>query len=189
MSVLDIIGADKSGSSDSNTVGFYSASSDYTTAGDYDVVAVVSGGVISSAQIKLSSESVYRDATISGNIITGISTFDDNGDPVYPENGLQLSVDLSQDGSFNARIRVKQGFAGAMEDAMDKMLKATTGSIPINITHTDDKIELLEDKIEAEEARLTKKEARMVARYARLEKTLALLQSQLAALGLSTESS
>ena len=189
MSVLDIIGADKSGSSDSNIVKFYGASSDYTTAENYDVCVVVSGGNLVYSTFKLTTESMWHGGTCSGNIATANSTFDDNGDPVYPENGLQVSVDLSQNGSFYATVRVKQGFAGAMEDAMDKMLKATTGSIPIDITHTDDKIELLEDKIEAEEARLTKKEARMVARYARLEKTLALLQSQLAALGLSMESS
>jgi flagellar hook-associated protein 2 len=186
MDALAIIGADKSGSSDSNTIEFYDASSTYTTAGSYDVEVVVGGGAITSARIKLSSESTYRDATYSGNIVTGDSTFDDNGDPVYPENALQLSVDLSQDGTFTATVRVKQGFTGAIEDAMDNMLKATTGSIQIDQEHVDDTIEDIQDKIELEEARLTKREARLVARFSHLEKTLALIQSQMAALGFGT---
>jgi flagellar capping protein FliD len=183
MDVLALIGADKTGSSDSNTIDFYGASSDYTTAGTYDAEVVVSAGAITSAKIKLSSESTYRTATYSGNIVTGDSTFDDNGDPVYPENGLQLSVDLSQDGTFTATVRVKQGFAGAIEDILDRILKATTGTMDIDQEHVADQIEYLEEKIELEEYRLTEREARLVARFARLERTLALLQNQMAALG------
>ncbi|HUW17751.1 MAG TPA: flagellar filament capping protein FliD [Sedimentisphaerales bacterium] len=183
MGVLAIIGADKTGSSNSNTIKFYGASSDYTTAGNYDVQVVVSGGAITSAKIKLSTESTYRDAAFSGNIVTGNGSFDDNGYPVYPENGLQLSVDLSQNGTFTATVRVKQGFAGAMEDALDKMLKVTTGSIQIDQEHVDDQTKHLQDRIDDEEDRLTKTEARLVARFARLEKTLALIHHQLAALG------
>jgi len=183
MGVLAIIGADKTGSSDSNTIEFYDASSNYTTAGSYDVEVVVSGGAITSARIKLSSESTYRDATHSGNIVTGDSTFDDNGNPVYPENALQLSIDLSQDGTFTATVRIKQGFTGAIEDALDRMLKATTGSIQIDQKYVNDQIEYIQEKIELEEYRLTKREERLIARFARLERTLALLQNQMAALG------
>jgi flagellar capping protein FliD len=181
--VLAIIGADKTGSSDSNTIEFYNASSNYTTAGSYDVEVVVSGGAITSAKIKLSTDSTWRDATYSGNIVTGNSTFDDNGDPVYPENALQLSIDLSQDNTFTATVRVKQGFTGAIEDALDKMLKATTGSIQIDQEHVGDQIEYIQEKIELEEYRLTKREDRLIARFARLEKTLALIQNQMSALG------
>ncbi|MBN2183276.1 MAG: flagellar filament capping protein FliD [Sedimentisphaerales bacterium] len=187
MGVLALIGADKTGSSDSNTINFYGASSKYTTAGTYNVEVVVSGGEITSARMKLSDESTYRDATISGNIITGESSFDENGDPVNPENSLQLSVNLSHDGTFTATVRVKQGFAGAMEDALERMLRTTTGSVVIDKEYIGDQIENLEEKIEAEEDRLEKKEERLVARYATLERTLALLQNQLAALGLSSE--
>ena len=183
MSVLAIIGADKTGSSDSNTIEFYGAHSDYTTAGSYDVEVVVSGGAITSAKIKLSTESTFRDATYSGNIVTGDSTFDDNGAPMYPENALQLSVDLSQDGTFTATVRVKQGFTGAIEDALDKMLKVTTGSIQIDQKHADNQIEYLQEKIENEEYRLIKREERLIARFSRLEKNLALIQQQMSALG------
>jgi flagellar capping protein FliD len=124
--------------------------------------------------------------TITNNIVTGNSTFDDNGDPVYPENAIQLSVDLSQDGTFTATVRVKQGFTGAIEDALDRMLKVTTGSVDIDQKQVDDVIKGLQEKIEDEEDRLTRREAMLVARFARLEKTLALLQSQMAALGFAT---
>ena len=179
---LAVIGADKTGSSDSNTIEFYLANSNYTTAGTYNVRVTVSGRTITSAKIKLSSESTYRDASYSGNIVTGDSSFDENGDPMYPENALQLSVDLSGDGTFTATVRVKQGFAGAIEDVLDKMLKLTTGSIQLDQDHISDVIEALQDKIEAEQDRLTQKEARLVARFARLERTLALIQQQMYAL-------
>jgi flagellar capping protein FliD len=180
--VLAVIGADKTGSSDSNNIEFYAASGNYTTAGTYDVQVTVSGGVISSARMKLSSESTYRDAAIAGNIVTGDSTFDDDGEPVNPENGLQLSVDLSQNGTFTATVRVKRGFAGAMVDALEDVLKATSGTLQLDQDNVDDQIEHLQDRIDLEEQRLTDREARLVAKYARLEKTLALLQRQMAAL-------
>jgi len=185
MSVLAIIGADKTGSSNSNTIEFYGASSDYTTAGSYDVEVVVSGGAITSAKVKLSTESTYRNATYSGNIITGNSTFDDNGAPMYPENALQLSVDLSQNGTLTATVRVKQGFAGAIEDALDKMLKVTTGSIQIDQKHVDEQIKYLQERIENEEYRITVREERLIAQFSRLEKNLALIQQQMGALGFS----
>ncbi|MHC4511569.1 MAG: flagellar filament capping protein FliD [Planctomycetota bacterium] len=183
---LAIIGADKTGSTDSNTIKFYQASSTYTTAGSYEVEVIVSSGAITSARIKTTEEATWRDATYSGNIVTGVSTFDDNGDPVYAENGLQLSVDLSQDGTFTAIVRVKQGFAGAIEDALDDMLKATTGSIQIDQEHVKDQIEDIQEKIELEEYRLGLRETRLIARFSRLERNLALLQRQMAALGFGT---
>jgi len=183
MGVLAIIGADKTGSSDSNTIEFYGASSNYTTAGSYDVQVKVTSGAIEWAKIKLSTESTYRDATYSGNIVTGNSAFNDNGDPMYPENALQLSVDLSEDGTFTATVRVKQGFTGAIEDAIDKMLKTTTGTVQIAQEHTDETLEELRECIEREEDRLVKKEEKLILRFAKLESTLALLQNQMAALG------
>ena len=181
--VLALIGADKTGTSNSNTIEFYGASADYTTAGAYDVEVTVSGGAITSAKIKLSTESAYRNASYSGNIVTGNSSFDENGDPLYSENGLQLSVDLSQNGTFTATVRVKQGFTGAVEDALDKMLNAATGSMQIDQEHVSDIIKQLQDKILVEGNRLVTVEARLVARFARLERTLALIQQQMNALG------
>jgi flagellar hook-associated protein 2 len=194
MGTLALIGADKTGSSNSNTIKFYNASSNYTTAGSYDVQVVVSdplipGGskFISSAQIRLSGESTYRAMTVNGNIITGNSAFDENGNPIYSENGLQLSVDLSQSGPINAAVRVKQGFAGALEDSLTNMLATTTGSIKLDEQESTDMIQQLQDKIDSEQTRLDRKQAALVAQYARLEVTLTLLQQQMNALGLSTK--
>ncbi len=187
MDVLAVIGADKTGSSTSNTVKFYGASSKYTTAGSYDVKVVVSGGAITSAQIKLSTESTYRTMTIDGNIITGDSTFNDDGAPVYPENGLQLSVDLSQDGTYGTNenpiiVRVKQGFTGTIDDAIDRILKMTTGSIQIAQKSADDTLDGLKARIKTEEDRLDKKEARLIMKFAKLEGLLVTLQTQMAGL-------
>ncbi|MBL7152223.1 MAG: flagellar filament capping protein FliD [Phycisphaerae bacterium] len=184
MGVLAVIGADKTGSSTSDTIEFYGAHSDYTTAGEYSVQVTVSGGAITSAQIRLSDESTYRDATYSGNIVTGNSTFDSNGDPVYAENSLQLAVDLSTDDEYTATVRVKQGFTGKIEDQIDRMLKVTTGSLVIGREHVEDQIEELEEKIELEEYRLTQRETRLIRKFAHLEKVLALLQNQMAAAGI-----
>ncbi len=190
MGVLAIIGADKTGSSDSNTIAFYGASSDHTMAGAYNVEVTIAGGVITSARIKQQDEAAYRDATIQGNTITGDSTFtEESGVPLYPENGLQLSVDRSQDGTFTATVRVKQGFAGAMADALDRVLDATTGTLPVDRKSIDDQIQHLQDQITAEQDRLTRKQSALVAKFARLEKTLALLQNQMAALGFTTTTS
>ena len=180
LGVLAVIGADKTGTSSSDTVEFYGASSDFTSAGTYDVQVQITSGAITSAQIKLSTEASYRNATYSGNVVTGDSTFDNNGDPVYPENALQLSVDLTQDdGTYNATVRIKQGFTGAMEDELENMLRVTIGSIQIDQEHVDDQLELLQDKIESEEYRLEKRETRLISKFARLEKTLTLIQHQM----------
>ena len=182
MGVLAIIGADKTGSSTSNAIKFYDASSQYTTPGTYDVQVTVSGGVITGAQIKLAGESTYRPATFSGNIVTGDSTYNESGGATYAENGLQLSIDLSQDGTFDATVRVKQGFAGAMDDKIDRFVKASTGWLTLDQESIKTQIANLDDRIEQEEDRLSRVEERLVARYARLEKTLTLLQNQMAAL-------
>ncbi|MCX5634562.1 MAG: flagellar filament capping protein FliD, partial [Planctomycetota bacterium] len=185
MGTLAVIGAAKTGSSTSNAVKFYGASSKYTTAGEYNVEVTVAGGVITSARIKQSNESAWRTATFSGNIVTGNNAFNSSGEPVYAENGMQLSVDLTANGTFTSTVRVKQGFTGAIEDALGKMLKTTTGSIQIDQASAEDNIKGLQDKIDAEQGRLTKKQEQLTAQYARLEKTLALIQGQMSALGLS----
>ena len=189
LGVLAVLGANKSGSSDSASVKFYSASSNYTTAGSYRVRIVYDGsGNLSEASFKLASEgdSAYRAATILGNVITGNSTFDDNGNPAYGENGLQVTAPTTgtPSSTIYATIQVKQGFTGAIEDALDKMLKATTGSINIDQEHIGDQIKLLQDKIDAEEKRLEAREERLIGQFARLEKSLSLLQGQMQYLGL-----
>jgi flagellar capping protein FliD len=140
-------------------------------------------GNLSEAYFKLSSESdsAYRAATIDGNVIIGESSFTDDGYPVNPENGLQLTAPTTgTPGSTSyATVRVKQGFAGGMEDSLLDMLHATRGSLVIDKEHINDQIELLQDKIDLEEQRLEVREERLILQFSRLESTLTLLQSQL----------
>jgi len=180
--VLALIGASKTGSSDNNAIQFYSASGDNTKGGSYSVQVTVSGGAITSAKIKPEGESTYRDATVDGNIVTGDRMFTDRGIPMYAENGLTLSVDLSQEGTFTATVRVKQGFAGAMEAALERFLKPADGWLTLDQTSVDMQIKNLEDRMATEEDRLSAVEERLIAKYARLEKTLTLLQNQMASL-------
>jgi len=182
MDVLELLGATKSGNSSSTIVQFYNASDKYTTAGTYDIEVDIDANAITDVRIKLSSESTWRDdATWPNNLVTGNSTFDDYGDPLYPENGLQLTVDLNQpNGTYTATVNVKQGMAGALEDLLDQVLEAD-GRLDISKDILDDKITAMERRIENEENRLTKVETRLVLKFARLEKTLAMMQQQMAA--------
>ena len=52
LGVLALLGADKTGSSNNNTVGFYSANANYTTAGEYNVKVTVSGGKVTEQKLR-----------------------------------------------------------------------------------------------------------------------------------------
>ena len=191
LGTLDILGANKTGSSNSSTIKFYGDSSDHTTAGEYDVrVFVNNSGGIDSAQIKLvgEPETAWRIATVNGNIIKGNSTFDSDGNPLYPENGLQFSVDTSQHGTSNATVQVKQGSMDSIYDFLDKVLKSTTGTIQIDQKSLQDKSDSIQNKIDSEQARLDKEKERLTTQYANLEMELTLLQNQMAGLGLTSSS-
>jgi flagellar hook-associated protein 2 len=183
--VLDLIGATQKGSSDNSKIAFYGSSSKYTVGGTYNVQVTVSGGAITSAKIKSNTESRYRDATVNGNTVTGNAAFDSNGNPVNPENGLQLTVDLSQDGTYTATVQVKQGFAGTMQDMLDKFLKTSGGWLTLDQESTQQQISNLNDRISKEQDRLTNVETRLKTKYAKLEATLTLLKAQMAELGQS----
>lgn len=190
LGVLSLIGADKAGSSDSASVRFYGSSSRYTTAGNYRVKVEYDGsGNISAAYIKLDGEpdSAYRTATINGNVITGNSAFDSYGQAIYPENGLQLTVSVTAapGSTIYANVGVKQGFAGTMQETIERMLKSGTGSISIDKQYMNDQIKILQDKIDQEQKRIDAREERLKLRFARLEKTLSMIQSQMSGLGLS----
>jgi flagellar capping protein FliD len=140
--------------------------------------------LITDVRIKLSTESVFRDNstwTTTG-LVTGMSIFDEEGNPTYPEHGLQFTVDLTQgDGEYTTTINVKQGIAGVLEELLDRILEGD-GRLDVSKGVLDDRVTAMERRIELEEARLTKVESRLIARYARLEKTLTLLQQQMGAI-------
>lgn len=185
--VLELLGAMATGDTSSgDTISFYSASSKYTTAGTFDVEVVISnpgsGNVIESARIR-QTDGTWHDAEITGNIITADNTFDENGyGPLYPENGLQLSVDLSAVGTFTDTVRVKKGFAGELEDMLNDMLR-TDGRLDVTEDVNKSNIDRIGLIIEKEEDRLDRVQDRLIMKYARLERTLALLDQQMAAIG------
>jgi len=178
--VLELLGATKSGNSSSNIIQFYSADATHTTAGTYDVEVDIDANAITGVRIKLSTESSFRDnSTWSSDLVKGMSIFDDG--PVYPEHGLQFTVDLTQaNGTYTATVNVKQGMAGAFEDLLSEILEGD-GRFDVSKAILDDRITAMERRIENEEARLTMVETRLIARYARLEKTLTMMQQQMGA--------
>lgn len=184
--VLEMLGAAKSGNSDLAAVQVYSTSDKYTTAGIYHVkIEVNASNEIISAKIKLSTESVYRDAASwNGNIISFDNTFDNDGNPVNPEHSIQLSVDLAEgiygtDGN-PVIVQVKQGIFGTLEDKLNELLK-TDGRMDISTGTIEEKMSRIDAKIEKEEARLKKAEDRLTRKYARLEKILTTMQQQMGA--------
>ena len=186
--VLELLGATKSGNSSDTMIQFYGASDKYTTAGTYDIEVDIASNAITGVRIKLSSESTWRTVPWPGNFVTGNSDFDDNGDPLYPENGLQFTVDPNQsDGTYTATINVKQGIAGALEDLLDQIVEVGGRlDVSVDILNNLDygKITAMTRRIENEERRLTNVETRLIVKYARLEKTLAMMQQQMGAVSM-----
>jgi flagellar hook-associated protein 2 len=175
--VLDLIGAVKAGSSDSNAIKFYSAN-DNTTAGTYNVEVTFANGVITSARMKSSSDSNWRSATVSGNSIIGNSQFDKNGRAINPENGLSLTAEYSGSGTLTATIRVKEGFAGNLASNLKDVLDSQSGVLKFNQDSITASIKQLQDRIDREQTRLTKTESNLKAKFARMEAILAQLQQQ-----------
>jgi len=181
--ILELLGATKTGNSSNTAIGFYDASDKYTTAGTYNVKVTVAGNLITSAKIKLSTESTYRDVNWLDSLITCPTTFDGNGNPIFPENGLQLNVDLTNNGDFTATVNVKQGMAGALEDLLDQVVKVG-GRLDTSEDIIDDRITAMTRRIENEENRLNGVETRLIDKYARLEKTLSMMQQQMGAVSM-----
>lgn len=178
--VLALIGTDKTGNSTSDAIKFYSANK-YTTAGQYEVRVYGNGTAITSAQIREVGETTWRDASFSGNTVTGNSTFNSYGTPLYAENSLQFTVDVSQTSGtpLTATISVKQGFAGAAYDVLNTNLDSVDGSLTITTKSIDQAIKNQNDRIAEEEDRLEDERERLVAQYARLETMLSELQRQM----------
>ncbi len=182
--VLELLGATKSGNSSDTMIQFYGASDKYTTAGTYDIEVDIVSNAITGVRIKLSSESTWRTAPWPDNFVTGNSDFDDNGDPLYPENGLQFTVDPNQpDETYEATINVKQGIAGALENLLDQVLE-TDGRLDTSKGILDNRIIAMDRRIKNEENRLTSVETRLISKYARLEKTLTMMQQQMEAVSM-----
>ncbi|MBW8014771.1 MAG: hypothetical protein FVQ82_01170 [Planctomycetes bacterium] len=187
--LLGAFNTGRSSGTDKETINFKD-SSKFTQAGNYDVeVTTGADGNISSAKIKLSTETEWRDQT-DWNILTGIIIMKDRLDEEsewYPERDLQISIDVgstSPSQTYTATIHVQQGFAGALHERLDDVLDSSNGYLSIDTKSGDKAMEELDKRIEQEEKRLDRKEQRLTAKFARLEKTMTLLQQQLSALSM-----
>jgi len=184
MDVLELLGATKTGNSNNTMIQFYGSSDKYTTAGTYDIEVDIESNAITGVRIRLSGESTWRTAAWPSNLVTGNSDFDDDGDPLYPENGLQFTVDpVQDDGTYTATINVKQGMAGVLEDLLTQVLEVD-GRLDVSNEILDDRITAMARRIENEENRLENVETRLIEKYARLEKTLTMMQEQMAAVNM-----
>jgi len=178
LGLLALFGADRTGTSDSDNLKFYSAAS-LTEPGTYDVKATFAGGVLQSAQIKLASEddTAWRAADVEDGVIIGAEG--------YPEYFLQITASYGGSGEVTAEVRVRQGFAGRLYDALDELLDATEGTIALVEDRCAGAIEAIDDNIERQQERLQRMEATLAAKFARLEQALTLLEAQRGALGMA----
>jgi len=158
------------GYSDDNYLNYYQCSDLLTTPGKYDVqVDFDGGGSITAARMKLTSETVFRNANISGNYVIGAA---DN-----PEEALWVQVQWDgASATQSAVIRVTHGVTGQMTYKLDEILDSTDGLIQNLQDSYNDILSELQANIEEEEARLATMRERLTAKYARLETLMAQYQ-------------
>jgi flagellar hook-associated protein 2 len=188
MAVMNLIGAEAVGGSsgaDAAYISFYGAGSS-TDAGSYDVRVTMSGTTITGAQIKLPSEdwSDAREMTVGadGATLYGKTDCDSEGNPLYPEYSMVLTVDTdSGKTEMTTTINIKQGFGDNLYDMVVNMLKAD-GRLSVAKDSVTDQITQQQDKIDDETTRLENYQSRLEAKFARLEATLSTLQQKLSAI-------
>jgi len=168
--VIRLFADDFSGYSGSSYLTFYQASSSLTTPGTYDVEADFdAGGDLIAGRMKLSTESAFRSATVDSPYLTGTSG--------NPEHGLW--VRCAWDGNSttqSAAVRVTQGVAGRLTDALDQVLDTTEGLLHNIDQSYKDIIGQIDDRIAQEQDRLELLRERLTAKYGRLEQLLVQLQ-------------
>ncbi len=177
LAVLALLGADRTGDSDSADITFYAAATQ-TTPGTYDVEAVFDAGTLVSARFKLASEGAgaWRDATVDGTRIRGTVG--------QAEQGLYLNATYGGTGTLTAQVRVRQGIGGRLYDLCEALLDPTDGTLAMTGDRYQGTIDSIEDSIERQEDRLTREEARLRAKFARLETALTLLEAQRSAIAM-----
>jgi flagellar capping protein FliD len=180
--VLNLIGAQQVGSSfggESAYISFYGANQD-TDAGSYDVrVNKAVDGTIT-AQIKLKTESQYRQMTVDGTTLYGNSDRSATNDPLYPEYSMVLTLDPNAPvGEMNTTVNVRQGFGDGLYDMATEMLKSK-GRIDLARTSVTSQISQQQDRIDKEQTRLEKYQQMLQSKYARLESALNSMQQQMA---------
>jgi len=173
---LLLLGANKSGVSDSQYLQFNS-SEDVTEAGEYEVeVDFAADGSVQTARVRLSGETAWSFLDIDGNTLIGADG--------TTEEGLVLTA--VNDGTAGAHtqtanLRVRQGVMGALYDLVEEMLDSTDGLVALKKDRIDGAIEDIDDRIETMQERLEATEQRLREQFARLEGTLARYDAQRAA--------
>ena len=177
--VVRLLSSNLTGVSDSQYVTYYGSSSMLTKAGVYDVEADFDGGgTVTAGRIRLSGESVWRSMTVDGNYLIGVSGNSEDS----------LAIRAIWDGASStqsAEVRVRQGFAASLEDALEGMMDSETGVLELEEGHNRSLIDSIDDSIEREEARLAIIENRLTQQFSRLEALLSEMESLSASL--STE--
>jgi flagellar hook-associated protein 2 len=180
LGVLAAIGARRTGASEDDYLKFLGCTVD-TEPGTYDVKATFDGaGDLVSARIKLASEgeSAWRDAEVDGNVIIGAEGHDEQ----------YLRITATWDGASTtqeAEVRVREGLAGKLYEAIDEMLDSSDGAVTIARDQCDSSLDVIKDNISRQEDRLDAYAERLKLKFARLEQALTMLEGQRAALGLS----
>lgn len=157
-SVAELFAADGIGQSNSTDFSFYSSVKGVTNAGEYDVEYTVSGGVITSATINGHS------ASIDGDQITGASG--------QPEAGLVILVQDLTDGTYTGEVRLKQGKAGELADALKDLTSSSSGPLHILEDNYQDIMDNIDEKIEWEQKRIDQMERNLRERFSRLDARL-----------------
>jgi len=170
--VLNLVGGSGTGASDISDVQFTS-SHESTEGGNYSVrVDFDAAGEITLAKIKMDGESVWRDLTVAGNVLTGAGG--------NPEQYLNLTAVWDGSGAYtaNADVRVRQGFGNVLYDRVSGLLDTVTGTLAVKRKQYDIAIDSVELNIERQERLLEMKRTYLEDKYARLEAALARLDSQ-----------
>lgn len=179
LGVLALIGADRSGTTDSNYIQFLNAD-DTTEPGVYEVQVNFDSdtGNIVSAFIRQQGETLWR--TMDIDPATGVVT----GEEGNPEEWLSLTTVWDgqvEEGGIRhqtATARVRQGFGGALYEALDDMTEATVGTFAIKDSHIEAQMSAIQANIDMKQTNLDATEKRLRKQYARLEATLAQFDSQ-----------
>ncbi len=170
--VIKLFANSAGGSSDSQDISFYQASSTLTTPGTYDVQADFDGsGNLTAARIKGSGERTWRDATVGGSFI--------HGQTGNPESGLWLQA--FWDGSSTtqtATVRVSQGKAGQIDSLLDEVLDGSQGLLHNAQQSNQDIIGDLDDRISNAQEQIDSLAERLKERYSRLESSLVQMQGR-----------
>jgi flagellar hook-associated protein 2 len=157
----EIFAADFIGATSSSDFRYYSHIQSMTKAGTYAVAYTVdAGGNITSATINGHTALIDNDT----GEITGASGQD--------EVGLVVKVQNFTAGDYTGTVRLKQGKAGELVDALKTLTSSTSGPLHILEENYQDIMDNIDEKIEFEERRIDRMERDLRNKYARLEALL-----------------